>query len=248
MEVEEAVEHNSMNPSPQKINPFIWVAVLAVLGIGGYLLLKQNIKPATQSEQSLGFFKKVADVPLSVENKPYFLFVGAQFCPSCAAERWAMVKALSRFGTFRGLAPDVVGEGEGGIPTYNFVNADYKSSYVSYGHKEVADKDGKLIPGQELTDFEKKWFNTYDPRGGVPFLFINGQYVQLVAGFSPALIVGKTFDQIKKDLESNADTPYVAAINEEADIITAYLCKATGNQPREVCASPFIAPLVAQVP
>ncbi len=239
---------NGMNPSQQKINPLILIVIVFVLGIGGYLLLKQNIDSTTQSEVSLGFFKKVLDTPLAVDGKPYFLFVGAQFCPSCAAERWSIVKALSRFGTFSGLAPDVVGEGENGIPTYNFMNAVYTSSYVSFGHKEIADKNGKRIPGQELTDFEKKWFDKYDPRGRIPFLFLNGQYVQLVAGFSPALIVGQTFEQIKKDLENNAGTPYVVAINEEADILTAYICKATDNQPREVCASPFIAPLVAQVP
>ena len=29
--------------------------------------------------------------------------MGAEYCPYCAAQRWAMIVALSRFGTFSGL-------------------------------------------------------------------------------------------------------------------------------------------------
>ena len=32
---------------------------------------------------------------------PEFFYVGGEFCPYCGAERWAMINALSRFGTFR---------------------------------------------------------------------------------------------------------------------------------------------------
>jgi Domain of unknown function (DUF929) len=35
--------------------------------------------------------------PLTSGGKPEMLFIGAEFCPYCAAERWAMVLALSRF-------------------------------------------------------------------------------------------------------------------------------------------------------
>ena len=31
------------------------------------------------------------------------LYIGAEYCPYCAAERWSMIVALSRFGTFSGL-------------------------------------------------------------------------------------------------------------------------------------------------
>lgn len=235
----------------------VWVVIIAIGAAGAYLFLRpaSNKTASTnpQTQQSLGFFKKVSDTPLMVDSKHYFLYVGAQFCPSCAAERWSMVKALSRFGTWSGLSFDVIEEygGISNIPTYNFVGAKYESEYLSFGHKEVADKNGRPIAGQELTDLERKLFNQYDPRGSVPFIFLgapNGQYVQLVAGYSPALIAGKTPEKIKNDLESNASADYVFAINQEADILTAYLCKATGNQPSSVCASPFIAPLIADIP
>lgn len=237
--------------------------LITVIGIGAYMFLNrspqgvntaqivsQTENPAFAPPKLPGYFKKVSNEPVSLENKPYFLYVGAQFCPFCAAERWSLVKALSNFGTWSGLGPDTSADEEAGferIPTYDFVGAKYESKYIAFGHKEVADRNGRPIPGQELTDFEKKWFNQYDPRGGVPFLFINGQYAQLAAGYSPALLSGKTFAEIKQDVESNANTPLVAAINAEASILTAYICKSTNNQPSEVCARSDISSLVGRI-
>ena len=40
---------------------------------------------------------------LTSNGKPEMLYMGAEYCPYCAAERWSMVVALSRFGTFQGL-------------------------------------------------------------------------------------------------------------------------------------------------
>ena len=44
-----------------------------------------------------------ARAPLTANGKPEVLYMGAEYCPYCAAERWAMIVALSRFGTFSGL-------------------------------------------------------------------------------------------------------------------------------------------------
>ena len=42
--------------------------------------------------------------PLSFDGKsPAILYYGAEYCPFCAAERWAIIAALSRFGTWSGL-------------------------------------------------------------------------------------------------------------------------------------------------
>ena len=47
--------------------------------------------------------KPISSPSLSLEGKPEVLYIGAEYCPYCAAERWAMVQALSRFGTFSNL-------------------------------------------------------------------------------------------------------------------------------------------------
>ena len=41
---------------------------------------------------------------LTANGKPEVLYLGAEYCPYCGAERWSMIVALSRFGTFSGLA------------------------------------------------------------------------------------------------------------------------------------------------
>ena len=40
---------------------------------------------------------------LTLNNKPEILYIGAEYCPFCAAQRWSMIIALSRFGTFSNL-------------------------------------------------------------------------------------------------------------------------------------------------
>jgi hypothetical protein len=39
----------------------------------------------------------------SSDGRPRIVYVGAEYCPFCGAERWALAVALSRFGTFSGL-------------------------------------------------------------------------------------------------------------------------------------------------
>ena len=41
--------------------------------------------------------------PVVSDGAPEVLYIGAEYCPFCAVERWPLVVALSRFGTFAGL-------------------------------------------------------------------------------------------------------------------------------------------------
>ncbi len=42
--------------------------------------------------------------PMTLNGKsPAMLYYGAEYCPYCAAERWAMTAALARFGTWSNL-------------------------------------------------------------------------------------------------------------------------------------------------
>ncbi len=73
--------------------------------------------------------------PALTENgKPEVLYMGAEYCPFCATERWAMAQALSRFGTFSGLKfihsdpSDVYPS----TPTLTFYKSNYTSKYVAF--------------------------------------------------------------------------------------------------------------------
>ena len=47
---------------------------------------------------------KTIDAPaLTQDGKPRIVYVGAEYCPFCASERWPLVVALSRFGTWNNL-------------------------------------------------------------------------------------------------------------------------------------------------
>ena len=82
--------------------------------------------------------------PLTSGGKPEMLYMGAEYCPYCAAERWSMIVALSRFGTFSGLATIHSAAADGGgqaepypnTPTWTFVNANYTSKYLTFQHVE----------------------------------------------------------------------------------------------------------------
>ena len=74
------------------------------------------------------------------DGKPLVTYVGAEYCPYCAAERWAVAVALSRFGTFSGLSgthsssSDVYPDTQ----TLSFYGSSYSSAYVDFQPVEEA--------------------------------------------------------------------------------------------------------------
>lgn len=76
----------------------------------------------------------IATAALSSGGKPEVVYVGAEYCPYCAAARWPLTVALSRFGSFRGL--DVTASSPlvayGDTDTLSFKGAAYKSKYLTF--------------------------------------------------------------------------------------------------------------------
>ena len=98
-------------------------------------------KVGTAAAQVSGTPKAVTSgTPLTANGKPEMLYMGAEYCPYCAAERWAMIVALSRFGTFSGLSTmhsaAVNGAGQAepypNTPTWTFHGATYTSKYLTF--------------------------------------------------------------------------------------------------------------------
>jgi hypothetical protein len=67
-------------------------------------------------------------------KSPAMLYYGAEYCPYCAAERWAMTAALSRFGTWSNLKitasshTDVDPE----THTFSYYGATFTSPYIAF--------------------------------------------------------------------------------------------------------------------
>jgi hypothetical protein len=57
---------------------------------------------------------------LTQDGKPLLVFIGAQGCPFCALQRWAIIIALSQFGNFSKLYLDRSATIDGNIPTFTF--------------------------------------------------------------------------------------------------------------------------------
>lgn len=179
---------------------------------------------------------------LTADGKPKVLYVGAEYCPYCAAERWAVVVALSRFGTFSGLgqarssARDVYPS----TATLSFHGSSYTSSTIAFSGVETADEEQK--PLDTLSPEDQQTFDTYDSPpyndspGSIPFIDMGGKYLSSGASFDPVVLKGKTQAEIAAAL-ADPSSPIAQAVNGTANVITAAICATTKNAPAHVCNS-----------
>lgn len=205
-----------------------------------------SVGPSTAT--SVSGLHQVFDKPHLTAGKPLTFFLGGQFCPFCASMRWPMVKALGRFGTFSGLGEMHSRAGTDGfesLATYDFTHASYRSDYITLRLVEAADADGN--PLQQPDEEESALVNQFDPQGSIPFLFVGGSYVAQLP-YSPALLQGRSFRQILDDFNSPSQTELGKAINDEADRLTAVICKTDGAQPAAVCGQPPIKAFMEKLP
>ncbi len=182
---------------------------------------------------------------LAKDGKPEIVFVGNEFCPYCAAERWALVAALSRFGTFTGLDAIQSGSNEAfpSTATFTFANAHYSSEYVSttliehYGEQQNEAGTGyrvlEPIPGAVHALMAK-----YDQAttGLVPFVDIDNRAVVAGGNFSPSILQQLTSTQIATALHDAGD-PATQAIVATANYLSAVICRTDGERPSSVCTS-----------
>lgn len=115
--------------------------------------------------QGVSFPRRADDQPpLTSGEKPLVLYVGAEYCPFCASQRWALVIALSRFGTFSGLTGTFSGDGPRepfkNTATLSFHGATYTSDYLAFEGVELADRDNE--PLDTLTPEQEQVVRTYN--------------------------------------------------------------------------------------
>jgi hypothetical protein len=179
-------------------------------------------------------------------GKPEVVFVGDEFCPYCAAERWALVAALSRFGKFTGLESMQSGTNEAfnGTQTFSFAGARYTSRYVAatlvehYGDQKNATGTGYAVL-HRLSSTVRRLMAKYDRTttgAVVPFLDIANRAVVAGGIFSPAILEQLSASDIATGLADPRD-PATQAIVAGANDISAVICSADGGQPTAVCSS-----------
>jgi hypothetical protein len=194
---------------------------------------------------------------LKQADKPRVLYIGAEYCPFCAAQRWAVAQALSRFGTWTGLGQTTssASDVDPNTATLSFHGATLSSRYVSFTGVETTTNKPVGTGYQPLdtpTAADAALMGAYDASpylpsasaGGIPFLDIGGAYVSGGASYDPQLLAGKSQRQIAEALKNPAD-PMAQAIDGAANAITAAVCKTTSNQPAAVCAAPGVTAAAA---
>lgn len=185
---------------------------------------------------------------------PAVFYYGAEYCPYCAAERWAFIAALSRFGTWGNLgnmtssSTDVFPN----TPTMTFAKATYSSPYVAvhaveayanyYNAAGTAWATLMTPTAQELALVNKYDSHTFFPSiqagqgGSIPFLDFGNQALIAGSSYSPSVLSGQTRDQIAAGL-SDASNPATQAIVATANYMTASICHIDGGKPGSVCTS-----------
>ncbi len=209
--------------------------------------------------QTSGHPSSVTGPPLTSGGKPEMLYMGAEYCPYCAAERWAMVVALNRFGTFSGLAAthsaakDGAGHAEPfpNTATWTFANTAYTSNYLTFTPVEtntnIPDPStGGYTTLQTPTAEQQALIGKYDAgSGSIPFIDFGNRYVSIGASYDPGVLSGLTWSQIADDLHNPASTVAKSVLG-TANYMTAAICSLTGNQPASAC-TPVVRALQGQL-
>ena len=190
--------------------------------------------------------KAINGPSLTVNGKPTVLYIGAEYCPFCAAERWGMTVALSRFGTFQGLgqtaSSNEAGEVYPNTASLTFHGSTLTSSTISFRGVETQGRAGHAL--DTPTAEEQQILATYDappyvPKsdaGSIPFVYIGGKYMINGASYSPQALQGKTHTEIAGAL-ADPDSAIAQGVDGTANVITAAICATTNNTPANVCNS-----------
>lgn len=191
---------------------------------------------------------KVSDKPLTSNGKPEMLYIGAEYCPFCAAMRWSMAVALSRFGTFttplRGIHSSPT-DTDPNTPTLTFYKTGYQSKYLTF--TPVENEDLSQHPLQPTTSAQRAIWVKYDTDPstgytGYPFIDFGNKAVIKGPLYDPALLKGLTWAQIATALHVPS-SPVAQAILGVANYMTAGICEMTGNSPAAVCGASSIKSL-----
>lgn len=221
---------------------------------------------------TVGVTSPVAQVvaPLPLKNQPALMatstsgttlpevfYLGAEFCPYCAAERWPTIIALSRFGTFSGLGDMSSSSSDFlGTPSFTFVKTKYTSKYLVFKSVEASSnvfdtKTNFWVPLQKVTTSEEALVKKYQSskyisgwtsqdNGSIPFITLDNKYLVAGAQFTPSTLANQSRSDIAAGL-SNATSPITQAIVSAANEWTAALCVVTQGQPANVCTSAGVA-------
>ena len=179
--------------------------------------------------------------------RPVVFFYGAEFAPYPAAERWPLIMALSRFGTFRqlGVVQSSASTAFAGLSTFTFWQSSYSSPYVTF---QSVERYSALNPTGGATSPSKhppgarsgRSPSSGDGANTFSLLDVANRFALTGAAFTPGALDNMTQDQIAGYLTSPA-SPMTQAMVSAANEISASICAVDNQQPEAVCHSHGVA-------
>lgn len=173
-------------------------------------------------------------------REPALLYIGADFCPYCAGERWGLALTLLRFGRLDGVrymlssATDVYAN----TPTFTFQHAVYKSPYLTFQAVETTDRLQRQLmtpSALQLKILAKFDAPPYFPSsGGIPFVYLDGKYVLATLLVAPNELDGKDWKQIA-DALADPKSALFQSVMPKVNLLTAAICRSNGSRPASVC-------------
>lgn len=188
-------------------------------------------------------------------GKPVVFYLGAEYCPFCAASRWVLVAGLGRFGTWRGLrywsssSTDVYPS----TPTFTFLHASFSSPYVDFQGVEQENQTFKPLQTPTATQqaMLHKYGNTpYLPSNQVnsyPFIDVGNRFLWGEAVYSPGALTGQLWPAIAASVHSGQG-PAGQAILAGANVLAAAVCAVDGGKPASVCTTAGVRAAAAKLP
>ena len=227
--------------------------VAAVTGVPNSALAS-----ATVPAGSITMPYKIKNGPtFAVAGKPVVLYMGADYCPYCAAERWPLIIALSKFGTFKNLHVTSSSSSDAypNTQTFSFYGSSYSSPYIDFQGVEMTTNkqvNGNYPTLMTPTALQQKYFNAYDKppytslAAGIPFIDFANKYIISGPSYSPGLLQGLSRNSIAGSLTIQG-TVTNGAILPSANLIIATICKVDGNQPGSVCSISAVKSVEASI-
>ena len=218
-----------------------------IVGVPATTLAK--IGTGALAAQSALPIKSITDKPLTSGGKPEMLYIGAEYCPYCAATRWSMAVALGRFGTFGPLkgihssSTDVYPN----TPTLTFLHQKYTSKYLTF--VPVENEDLKQQPLQKTTKAQQALWVKYDSTSegtGYPFIDFGNKVIVTGPLYVPTMLAHLTWAQVASQLKDPSST-VAQNVDGEANYLTAAICKMTNNTPSSVCSASSISTIESKL-
>jgi len=184
--------------------------------------------------------QSVNNPALTAKGKPELLYIGAEFCPHCAAERWPVYIALSKFGTFS-PAPGRIHSAnlDGDVPTLTFYGTTYSSPYFTFTPVEVytnkPEGNGYASLQQPTQAQSTLWQDTNG--GTIPFLDFGGKQVLPSAQYSYGPLQNLPFSSVAAQVGNNSTSIGVDIDASAAQLIKTICGSLSHDQPSDVCSA-----------